>query len=38
MSEQGSIFTAGPPVVFESLGETITKENLGWPTVAIRAA
>jgi len=35
MSEHGSIFTAGPPVVFESLGETITKEDLGGPTVAI---
>jgi len=35
MSEQGSIFTAGPPVVFESLGETITKEDLGGPSVAI---
>ena len=30
-----SIFTAGPPVVFESLGETITKEDLGGPGVAI---
>jgi len=35
MSEHGSIFTAGPPVVLESLGETITKEELGGPTVAI---
>jgi acetyl-CoA carboxylase carboxyltransferase component len=35
MSEHGSIFTAGPPVVFESLGETITKEDLGGPSVAI---
>jgi acetyl-CoA carboxylase carboxyltransferase component len=35
MSAQGSIFTAGPPVVFESLGETITKEELGGPTVAV---
>src|SRR6478735_4312244 len=35
MSEHGSIFTAGPPVVFESLGESITKEDLGGPTVAI---
>ena len=35
MSEQGSIFTAGPPVVLESLGETITKEDLGGPGVAI---
>ena len=35
MSEQGAIFTAGPPVVLESLGETITKEDLGGPGVAI---
>ena len=35
MSGHGSIFTAGPPVVFESLGETVTKEDLGGPTVAI---
>jgi acetyl-CoA carboxylase carboxyltransferase component len=35
MSRQGSIFTAGPPVVFESLGETITKEELGGPAVAL---
>jgi len=35
MSEHGSIFTAGPPVVFESLGETITKEDLGGPSVAV---
>src|ERR1700733_15351295 len=35
MSEQGSIFTAGPPVVPESLGEGIRKENLGGPAVAI---
>ena len=35
MSHHGSIFTAGPPVVFESLGETITKEDLGGPTVAL---
>ena len=35
MSRQGSIFTAGPPVVFESLGEQITKEDLGGPGVAM---
>src|SRR5436190_13010958 len=35
MSDHGSIFTAGPPVVFESLGETVTKEDLGGPTVAV---
>src|SRR6185436_1636210 len=34
MSRQASIFTAGPPVVFESMGETITKEDLGGPAVA----
>ncbi len=35
MSRQAAIFTAGPPVVFESLGETISKEDLGGPGVAI---
>ena len=35
MSEQGSIFTAGPPVVRASTGEDIAKEDLGGPTVAI---
>jgi acetyl-CoA carboxylase carboxyltransferase component len=35
MSEQGAIFTAGPPVVRESLGETVTKEDLGGPGVAV---
>ncbi len=35
MSRQASIFTAGPPVVFESMGETITKEDLGGPDVAL---
>ena len=35
MSEHGAIFTAGPPVVYESLGETITKEDLGGPGVAV---
>jgi len=35
MSEQGSIFTAGPPVVKESTGEDITKEDLGGPSVAV---
>src|ERR1700759_5800251 len=34
MSEQGAIFTAGPPVVKESTGEDISKEDLGGPTVA----
>ncbi len=35
MSRQGAIFTAGPPVVKESTGEDISKENLGGPDVAI---
>src|SRR5437763_6897926 len=36
MSAHGSIFTAGPPVVFESMGEQITKEDLGGPNVALK--
>ncbi|MGV0791724.1 carboxyl transferase domain-containing protein [Mycolicibacterium sp. XJ1819] len=35
MSEQGAIFTAGPPVVKESTGEEISKEDLGGPRVAL---
>jgi acetyl-CoA carboxylase carboxyltransferase component len=35
MSGQAAIFTAGPPVVYDSLGETISKEDLGGPGVAI---
>jgi acetyl-CoA carboxylase carboxyltransferase component len=35
MSRQGAIFTAGPPVVKESTGEEISKEDLGGPSVAI---
>jgi acetyl-CoA carboxylase carboxyltransferase component len=35
MSRSASIFTAGPPVVRESLGETISKEDLGGPEVAV---
>ncbi len=35
MSPQGAIFTAGPPVVKESTGEEITKEELGGPGVAL---
>ena len=35
MSGQGAIFTAGPPVVKESIGEDITKEDLGGPGVAL---
>lgn len=35
MSGQGAIFTAGPPVVRESTGEQISKEELGGPGVAV---
>lgn len=35
MSRQGAIFTAGPPVVRESTGEQIGKEDLGGPEVAV---
>ena len=35
MTEQGAIFTAGPPVVKESTGEDISKEDLGGPAVAL---
>jgi len=35
MSNQGAIFTAGPPVVKESTGEEISKEDLGGPSVAL---
>jgi acetyl-CoA carboxylase carboxyltransferase component len=35
MSGQGAIFTAGPPVVKESTGEEISKEDLGGPDVAL---
>ena len=34
MSAHGAIFTAGPPVVKESTGEDISKEDLGGPGVA----
>src|SRR5208283_2135660 len=34
MSRQGAIFTAGPPVVKESTGEEISKEDLGGAGVA----
>jgi acetyl-CoA carboxylase carboxyltransferase component len=37
MSAQASIFTAGPPVVFESMGEQITKEDLGGPSIALKS-
>ncbi|WP_025735233.1 acyl-CoA carboxylase subunit beta [Mycobacterium genavense] len=35
MSTQGAIFTAGPPVVKESTGEDISKEDLGGPVTAL---
>jgi acetyl-CoA carboxylase carboxyltransferase component len=35
MSAHASIFTAGPPVVYESMGEQISKEDLGGPGVAL---
>ncbi|MGV0686558.1 acyl-CoA carboxylase subunit beta [Mycolicibacterium thermoresistibile] len=35
MSTQGAIFTAGPPVVKESTGEEVSKEDLGGPEVAL---
>src|SRR4029079_1957892 len=35
MSAHAAIFTAGPPVVAESLGEQVTKEELGGPVTAI---
>ncbi len=35
MSEHSSVFTAGPPVVAESLGEIVTKDELGGPGVAV---
>jgi acetyl-CoA carboxylase carboxyltransferase component len=37
MSSQGAIFTAGPPVVKESTGEEISKEDLGGPGVALQS-
>ncbi|HEY7136636.1 MAG TPA: carboxyl transferase domain-containing protein [Acidimicrobiia bacterium] len=35
MTEQAAIFTAGPPVVKESTGEDVGKEELGGPAVAL---
>ncbi len=37
ISGTGAIFTAGPPVVYESLGEQVSKEDLGGPLVATRS-
>lgn len=35
MTDEGAIFTAGPPLVKASLGEDISKEELGGPSVAL---
>jgi acetyl-CoA carboxylase carboxyltransferase component len=35
MTQQASIFTAGPPVVRESIGEDVDKLTLGGPSVAV---
>ncbi|GMU78518.1 MAG: acetyl-CoA carboxylase carboxyltransferase subunit [Acidimicrobiia bacterium] len=35
MTRDGAVFTAGPPVVKESLGEEVSKEDLGGPAVAV---
>lgn len=35
MTRQAAIFTAGPPVVKQSLGEDLSKEELGGPAVAV---
>lgn len=35
MTQGAAIFTAGPPVVKQSLGEDVSKEDLGGPAVAI---
>ncbi|MEY4130534.1 MAG: hypothetical protein RLZZ31_658 [Actinomycetota bacterium] len=35
MTQTGAVFTAGPPVVKESLGEDVTKDELGGPAVAV---
>jgi acetyl-CoA carboxylase carboxyltransferase component len=35
MTAHGAIFTAGPPVVHESIGESITREALGGPSIAV---
>ena len=35
MSEQASMFTAGPPLVKAATGETVTKEELGGPQIHV---
>jgi acetyl-CoA carboxylase carboxyltransferase component len=37
MSAHAAVFTAGPPVVLESMGEQVTKEELGGPGVAVNS-
>lgn len=37
MTQTGAVFTAGPPVVKESLGEDVTKDELGGPAVAVKS-
>ncbi|MFT5202651.1 MAG: acetyl-CoA carboxylase carboxyltransferase component [Candidatus Aldehydirespiratoraceae bacterium] len=37
MTGDAAIFTAGPPVVLASLGEDISKQDLGGPSVAVAA-
>lgn len=35
MTDRGSIFTAGPPLVKAAIGEDVSKEELGGPAVAL---
>lgn len=35
MTKQAAIFTAGPPVVKQSTGEDVSKEELGGPSIAV---
>jgi acetyl-CoA carboxylase carboxyltransferase component len=37
MSAHAAVFTAGPPVVLESMGEQVSKEELGGPDVAVKS-
>jgi acetyl-CoA carboxylase carboxyltransferase component len=38
MSEKGSMFTGGPPLVKAALGQDVTKEELGGPKVCVEIA
>lgn len=38
MSEQGAMFTGGPPLVKSAMGEDVTKEELGGPKVCAEIA